>query len=61
MKDETPSSPFTEFEPPCFEKYTQQLLGWQRVILKLLAGQLGIWARDPLDKAFREKAAKQSK
>ena len=41
-------SPFLtfEFKSPCFEKYTQQLLGWQRVSFKLLAGPLGIWARE---------------
>ena len=42
MKDEAPSSPFTEFKPPCFEKYTTQLLGWQRVSFKLQAGPFGI-------------------
>ena len=42
MKDEAPSSPFTEFKPPCFEKYSQQLQGWQRVSFKLLASPLGV-------------------
>ena len=42
MKDEAPSSPFTEFKPPCFEKYTQQLLGGHGVSFKLLAGPLGM-------------------
>ena len=46
MKDEAPSSPFTEFKPPYFEKYTQQLQGWQRVTFKLLAGPFGIWTRE---------------
>ena len=45
MKDETPSSPVTEFRP-CFEKYIQELLGWQSVSFKLLAGPLGIWTRE---------------
>ena len=35
MKDEAPASAFTEFQPTCFEKYIQQLLGWQRVRLVL--------------------------
>ena len=46
MKDEAPSSPFTELKPPCFKKYTQQLLDWKRVNFRLLAGPLGILTRD---------------
>ena len=42
MNDEAPSSPFTEFKPPCSEKYAQKLLGWQRVSFNLQAGPLGI-------------------